>query len=821
MRSSCSGSLRLAAAIIFIWTISACGGHPPAGQSPFPAHVNLSPALNTSLQVGNTINFTATAQNAAGTSVRATFEYTSNDTSILTVAPNGVGCAGSWDINFTICTPGKIGVAQVIAKTQGATSEPTFVFVHPHIDRVTVKGVLLNNLPIQEPCLSQSQTMTVEAHAFNQDTDITASVGPFAWTADNPTVVNLIPLVNNAYNFPTNQATAIAVNPGLTQVHANVDGVSSISFQQPNPPNISAPPVVFDFFETCPIQNIALEIGHAGSDQTSFAVSKGTSQTVIATVTDVMGSSSLPNTTNGVTLSRIPLTWSASQPAAVSLGHGLHALLQRLNTIGRSRFGDRVLLSAGLQHRIPTRPGRTFSRLRRLHVRNTFTHFSPKSPVARHSYRNRSTLSPLPLHTTAAISALVTATSATSASAILATSLGCALVPPETCSTGIYSFSSAKAVSNNASPMPTAPNSLLFDLAGDKVFMGSDFGAQLINPTNLGTQSGAFTPLNTVTGRVLAISNNGNFAVFSDTVHNPNQVYIANVTNSSSATAVALNISGASAAAFSPDGLKTFIFGFDTNNNPNLYVYSTFQALQVIPLPAQTSVNAITFSTNGAFAYVVEPSEGGAGPAVTVYNTCDNQPFTDTLTGRHDIPLTAPPVAFRALPDGVHFIALESDGTLESFTASITGIPPATLSQAATSLCPMTVGHSLPTQRIDLGQGSIQPINFFVSADGTLIYVVARDRGSILVYNANTGGVSGIPLIGTSNPTPISADISVDGSTILIAATDGLMHQIDTTFGGADVAQVPFPNLSNFQNPFCTFTPASGACILDVVAARP
>ena len=820
MRSSCSGSLRLVAAIIFIWTISGCGGHPPAGQSPFPAHVTLSPAVNTSLQVGNTINFTATAQNSAGTNVRATFEYTSNDTSILTVSPNGVGCAGSWDINFTICTPGKIGVAQVIATTQRASSEPTFVFVHPHIDRVTVKGVLLNNLPIQEPCLSQSQTMTVEAHAFNQDTDITASVGPFAWTADNPTVVNLIPLVNNAYNFPTNQATAIAVNPGLTQIHANVDGVSSISFQQPNPPSVSSPPVVFDFFETCPIQNIALEVGHAGSDQTSFAVSKGTSQTVIATVTDVMGSSSLPNTTKGVTLSRIPLTWSASQPASVSLGTGCTLSCTASTPSAGAGSVTASCSPPTCNIGFPLVPAALSPAS--LATCSQYVHsLFPQVTSCKAFLPEPVYASPLPLHTTAAISGLVTATSSTSASAILATSLGCALVPPETCSTGIYSFSSAKAVSNNATPMPTAPNSLLFDLAGDKVFMGSDFGAQVINPTNLGTQSGAFTSLNTVTGRVLAVSNNGNFAVFSDTVHNPNQVYIANVTNSTSASAVALNISGASAAAFSPDGLKTFIFGFDTNNNPNLYVYSTFQALQVIPLPAQTSVNAITFSTNGAFAYVVEPSEGGAGPAVTVYNTCDNQLFTDTLTGRHDIPLTAPPVAFRALADGVHFIALESDGTLESFTASITGIPPATLSQAATSLCPMTVGHSLPTQRIDLGQGAIQPINFFVSADGTLIYVVARDRGSVLVYNANTGGVTGIPLIGTGNPTPISADISVDGSTILIAATDGLMHQIDTTFGGADVAQVPFPNLANFQNPFCTFTPASGACILDVVAARP
>jgi len=87
--------------------------------------------------------------------------------------------------------------------------------------------------------------------------------------------------------------------------------------------------------------------------------------------------------------------------------------------------------------------------------------------------------------------------------------------------------------------------------------------------------------------------------------------------------------------------------------------------------------------------------------------------------GLHDIPLTGAPVAFRVLPDGTHFLVLESDGTIESFTASITGIPPATLSQAATQICPMTVGHSTPIQ-INLGQGKIDPINFFVSADGNL-----------------------------------------------------------------------------------------------------
>jgi len=368
--------------------------------------------------------------------------------------------------------------------------------------------------------------------------------------------------------------------------------------------------------------------------------------------------------------------------------------------------------------------------------------------------------------------------------------------------------------------MPVAPNSLLFTLAGDKVYMGSDFGAQLINPTNLGGQTSAFTALGTVTGKVLAVSTNGSAAVFSDTLHSPNQVYVVNSSNATSPLVTALPIAGASVAAFSQDGLKTFIFGFDTNGLPNLYVYSTLQALQVIPLSPQTSVNSIVFSTNGAFAYVVEPSLAGGSPAVSVYNTCDDQLFTDTATGLHHIPLAASPLAFKALPDGRHFVALESDGTLEYITASITGIPAATLTQPATSLCPMLVGHAAP-QKINLGQGTIHPINFFVSADGTLLYVVASDRSSILVYDFTTSAVTGIQLIGTSNPTPVSADMTADASTILVAASDGMVHEVSTALGGSDLVQLAFPNLANFQNPFCTFDPASGPCTFDFIAAKP
>ena len=808
MRRFCSRGLGLVVAIISFWGLPACGGHKPAGQSTFPAKVNLTPAGSTSVQLGGFINFVASAQNATGTNVNTVFTFTSSDTSILNIAPNGAGCAGVWNASFTTCTPAGTGVVQVQASTRNVFSPPTYVFVHPQIDHVEVVGVLPDGLPIQEPCLSQGQAMTIEAHAFSQGTDITSAVGPFTWAAKDVSVVGLVPKVNPAYNFATNQAVATANMPGLTQIYATASGVASDSFQQPN--LVPSPPVIFDFFETCPIQNITLELGTAGSRQTQFAVTKGTSETAIATITDVLGNSSLPNITNGVVLSKIPLTWTSSQPAVIQVA----AACVESCAISTPSPGAGAVTAAcsppSCNIGFPQVPAA----------------FSPPSLAACATYvhsllpqvTNCEAFIPTPVYATTAISGV--AAGASTASNAIATSMGCALEPPATCTTGIYSFPTNRSAAGTATAMPTAPNSLMFTLAGDKVFMGSDFGAQWINPANLGTQNGAFTSLGTVTGRILAVSTNGNLAVFSDTVHTPNQVYIVNISNAAAPTATGLAIAGASTAAFSQDGLKTFIYGFDTNGLPNLYVYSAEEALQTIPLPPQTSVNAITFSTNGAFAYVVEPSLAGAGPAVTVYNTCDNQVFTDTITGKHDIPLAAPPVAFKALPDGRHFLALETDGTFEYITASITGIPVATLAKAATSVCPMLVGHTAP-QKISFGQGTIQPIDFFTSADGTLIYLVARDRSSVLVYDFSTSAVNGIQLVGAGNPTPLSASMTVDGATILIAATDGMVHEVSTSNGGSDVFQATFPNLANYQNPFCTFTPASGPCTFDYIGARP
>jgi len=99
---------------------------------------------------------------------------------------------------------------------------------------------------------------------------------------------------------------------------------------------------------------------------------------------------------------------------------------------------------------------------------------------------------------------------------------------------------------------------------------------------------------------------------------------------------------------------------------------------------------------------------------------------------------------------------------------------------------------------------------------------VASDRSDILVYNFNTGSVSGIPLAGNAtpgdpaNPMRTVADMTVDGTLIYVAGSDGTLHEVSTN-PAVDLLQISFPNLPNFSNPFCSI----GNCRLNMVAVKP
>jgi hypothetical protein len=805
-------------AIICLWFMSGCGGHATHGVSTLPATITITPASNFSVQLGGVFAFTASARTGSGGASTVTFTYSSSDNSILNISPTGVACAGHWDASFGTCTPGNIGYVLVTAEALNITSPPTYVFVHPAIDDVKVTGILLNGIPIQEPCLGQGQSMTVEAHAYSQGADVTTSVGPFTWTANNPSVVKITPLVNltgtaPTLPFATNQATVTAVTPGTTYIYATSSNVTSNSFSQPqykNAQGVTSP--LLDFFETCLIQNIALEVGPAGSQQTgqtSFITGKGSGEAVNAIVTDVMGNNSFANPDALVVLNKTPLTWISSNPAVI----GAAATCTETCTLTTPSVGAAGITASctppACNIGYPQVPLTLSTPAALAACADFFQLTSCQQFIPAPVY---SSPPQQPIEGTAALSGLVTG--ATGANTLLASSVGCENVNPLDCATVIYDISTAKAIAGSAIPLPFSPNSLLFDSLGDKAYLGSAVGGASVTTANLGGSTNPFGSVGAVTGRVLAVSNNGNLAVFADS----NQVFVTNGAIAGSASVTPLAINQASAAGFSPDGLKAFIFGLDANSNPNLFVYSTLQAVQAIPLPAGTTVDSIKFSTNGAFAYVVTPAFGTNGPAVTVLNTCDNQIYTDTITGRNFIPLSATPVAFEVLPDGVHFIALDTNGTFDYITATVTGIPIATLGKPATSICPMTVGHTLTN--INLNQGQFKPLNVFTSPDGSQVYVLASDIASVLVYNFESNSTSGILLENTA--TPLSGSITADGSVIAIAGSDGMLHEVSTALGGTDtVPPIQFPNLPSLLNPFCTNPAPTGPCKFNLLAVKP
>ena len=834
----------LVVAVFSLLNLAGCGSTKP-GPPLFPGKVNLTPANPNSLTVGSVLSFTASAQTSSGTNLAVPITFTSSDTSILNLAPNGVACAGHWDVAFTTCTPGAVGPVTVTASALGESSIPTYVFVHPPIDNITVNGIVVNGQNVQEPCLSQSQSMTVEAHAYSQGTDITASVGPFTWSANNTAVVGLVPLPNTTFipgtnvtfNFATNQATATAAAPGITYIFATASGVSSTSFLQPQvttTQGTAAPPL--DFFSSCPIQNIALELGAVGSGRTTFSAAKGTAsaQTVFATVVDVMGNSSLPNTDGGIVLSKTPLTWTSSQPQVIGTGGGC-ALSCALSTPAPGSATITASCSPpACNIGYPLIPA-TLATQAKVAACTAFFHAQYPNfldcqeliptPVYASPVFITPPNTPSPLSPMAAISGDVSGTPVPAS--ILASSNGCAGQIPSACTTSAYFFSTARASVGSGTPLPASPNSFVFSPAGDRVLMGSRYGAAILTPASFGTSNNPFTPLGTVTGTALAASQNGSSGIFSDTVHTPNQVYVVNSTSSAASTA--LNIPAAVLAAFSPDGLKAYIIGGP--NSDSMYIYSALQALQG-PITLAGPPKSLAFAPNGAFLFAAE-SAGSSGANLTAYANCTN-PALGPILPAASIPLPANPLFMRVLPakhidgtdsfgfpipDGVHVLILDSTG-FDIVTAQISA-------PAQGTLCPQGLtfisGNPDPTktvQRIELGQGTLQPLNFFYSADHTQLYVVSSNTSSILVYSFIANSViPGIEL--QNNATALTADVSSDSGTIVIAGSDGMIHEVSTTFGGSDSIPLSFPDVPNFPNPFCSANPSGGPCTLNLATVKP
>jgi trimeric autotransporter adhesin len=717
-------------------TLGGCGGSSSKPAQSLPVTITLAPSSG-SVDLGGTLVFTATAVGRTSkTPIAVKFTFASSNTAVLTVANNGLACGGSWN-NLAIpqvCTPGGEGVAQVTASADGVTSSPVTVFVHQHIDQILVSALPpLPGTPPPTPgpggCLSTNQTpvqtISYQASAFSAGVDISSTVGPFTWTAVTPAVATLT-LLKDVNGVLDGQVQATPKAPGLTQIFASIANTNS------------APTT----FITCPVQSISLAVHGIGG--TTITGTKGAAATIDATVTDtnskvVANPLASPATT-------VPLTWTSSNPASVTV-----------STTG-------AVASTGVG-------GATI----------TASCIPPTCNV---------NLVPLEaIYPTTAVSAafsVATNTTTPTAFNVYTTSSGCGATL--NCTTLIVPITGTPGTAGAPAALPSTPNSFTFSnppASGSgggalKGYLGALKGLIQLNPASPPTAASSAT----ITGKVLAVSPDGNSVIVSDTQAAFNQVFILNVVTGAQN---ALPVSGVIAAAFSPDNLKAFIVA---NNGANLFVFSAQAPLQrAIPLP--NSAADVAFTADGAFGFLAGPS------GISFLATCDNPAApavgnTTSVTGA---------VAIRTLPDASGFILLAPPNVV---------LLPVTVSGSGCSMA-ATPGTPLP---FGLGQGTFTPLDFIVSSDAQRAFILVKNLGSVLVFDIPGRAVSSIALAGS--PAPLAASLTPDGASLYVSASDGNIHKLDTQSGN-DVLQISMP-----ANDLCSVV--SGPippCLPDFVAVKP
>src|SRR5208282_1763996 len=321
-------------------------------------------------------------------------------------------------------------------------------------------------------------------------------------------------------------------------------------------------------FTTCPVQSITLAPTTASS----------TSTTITPTVFDTLGTE----------ITGVPLTWSSSNPGSVSVSSGGGA------TGSASGGGASIIASC-------------------------------TPPTC-----NVGILPSLPIYPENVVNLFISPTGTTQTSTVYVSTTSCGTT--DGCFSTVVPITAPANAVGDSVILPATPNSLAFNGQGSTAYLGTNSGLfGTVGLAMLNTSTNALSQLVSVPGKVLAVSPDGSKVIISDTSaeDGPNHVFVLDTTTNTSPT---FQITGATAADFSPDSLKAYIVA-----GSNLYIYSKVDGLQTITLAAPA--NDVSFLSEGAFAYVA----GGAPSSLSVWRTCDN--------GRADtVAVPAVPTFIKTLP---------------------------------------------------------------------------------------------------------------------------------------------------------------------------
>ncbi len=761
-RQLCFGAAPLAFCLAAILSGCSSGSSTHIVSYAVPANVTLTPATTASLDVGTSLAFSAQAEDNKDNAVTQPITYFSSNPAVVTIAANGIACAGSWDSISSpqVCTPGPVGTAQITASAQGVSSPPTTIYVHQHIESVVINPVPVLSNPTS-PCITKGQTFEYAATAYSGGADITTTVGQFTWFTATAGVVTL----STPATLLRNQVQATAGNPGLSSTFASISGVNSAPFN----------------FITCPVQSITLAVN--GSSSNPIILTQGLSQTVVAIVTDSLGN----------IISAPPLTWSSSESSLVAVTGSSSTQNAPTATISASEVGGASIVASCTP---PT----------------CNVGFQPSLPIYANSALGVVVMpnaSSSPSTTTATFTLDVTTSDCQ-------TTAGC--------TTTLVPITAPANTLGAAIALPSTPNSFIFSRSGGTGYLGTDVGdfgtAGLMKLSTSSGTSPAATANTATPGKAISVSPDGTKVVVADTAdpNSPPQVFIFDTTAGTD-TAIELASGTTNVAAdFSPDSLKAFIVG-TAGSSSTLYIYSKIDALQTIPLAAVA--RDVAFEPSGNFGFITDQ----AASELSLVPTCDNPP-PPTVPPVTLSPTTESPFFIRPLTDGKMLTVESSGIELFTPAISGSGCafprpyPVTANSNPGNLSIPGDLTVMNHSAFFNLGQGNFVSRKLIVSADGSTAYILANDAnnnplGMVIVFNVSSGTSSAISLLG--NAIPLDAALTPDGTVLYVGASDGTVHAVSTVVGG-DFQQIQFPLglcRNSASQPFAT------PCNPDLLAIAP
>jgi YVTN family beta-propeller protein len=743
--------LAAVAAFSLILSLAACGGSNKANTK--IAKILVSPTT-ISLKEGDVATLSAIAQNSDGAVIPADITFSSSNTAIATVSSGGLVCGGVWDSSIINCqfTVGQGGVGQAqITATSGDVNASATVYVHLQVDQV--QAVLSGG-----NCTTFGQTIPVSGKAFNTTApgcsvqspcDITSTVGPFTFGANDPLVAATSAGINPTYNPDNHTPTYLSGGTitgskgqtcNLTNFNNVLDATGTVMLTDTN--KIAAGTqltiTASGFGATVPPTTATLGNGTATCSGTANVQTSLTSGLLSAQepgATTIFASVSGVNSV-GVNYMTCPV-----------VGIKIHDVNSDSTSFSIAPQGTQELTAD-----VVDSAGQT--------IKPALTWGSSNSAAATISFSsNRATVTGKAGGTAYVAATCIFPTCNRHLPAQYTQNLATFAVS-QPAATKVYAannnsgqlvpIDTATNTVGTTINLPTAPNSIMADPAGTTVYLGS--GSALFG---VNVSTGAITTY-AVPGVIRAISPDGRYVLLSNS-SNSTVSYV----NVATAT-LANNTSGTTnSSAFSPESLFNEWINA-SSDPPKTQLASGPQTGPPGFTDLPSAADALDISAQGGLTYLAS----AMGGQVLIYSTC-NQTQNQALAATS-------PTLVKALPNGTGAVVADPPNLDVIAT-------PATLDPG----CPVTT-QSSPIASYDLQAGAFTAQQLLITGDAKKVWIVTS-LPQLLGFDLMTHTPSQVPL--TGGATAFNGGITNDGSRVYVGTSDGTVHQIDTA-SMTDAAQI-------------------------------